>query len=105
MDIAPGHLVMSDRPSAPNYIATRVDLAAPGATFGTPRYPDAVPFSLGERRIATFQGSVAIVVPVTAPDATPRDVAVTLRYQACTATRCLFPTTRTAHARLAFAGE
>jgi peroxiredoxin len=100
--IAPGYHIMSDRPSAPEYIPTRVELSAPDLDVGEARYPAPVAFDVGERSIATFQGDTVIVVPVTAQAGAARNVTARIRYQACTATRCLFPTTRTTEALLAF---
>lgn len=98
LDVAPGFHVMSDRPSEPTYIATRVALdAEQGVAAGDVRYPAATPYALGEKTIATFAGAVTVQVPLTiANDAAPgaRRLRGQVRYQACTESRCLFPTTR-----------
>jgi peroxiredoxin len=102
--IAPGYHVMSDRPTAPNYIATRVEVSAPGLELGEPRFPRAEPYAIGDgTSIATFQGDVEVDVPCRAIPAGATPVTATVRYQACTESRCLFPTTRTTEATLTFA--
>jgi thiol-disulfide isomerase/thioredoxin len=93
--VADGFHVMSDRPSEPSYIPTTVALdVAEGMTIGTPLYPPPAPLALGERTLATFAGSVVVHVPLevesgSAPGA--HTLRGTVRYQACTAARCLFP--------------
>ncbi len=98
LSIAPGYHVMSDRPSDPLYIPTRVVVTrTEGITWGEPRYPEAVPFRLSDRSIATFQNRVTVRLPFeVAPGATAsrRTVEGTVRYQACTEASCLFPVTR-----------
>lgn len=96
--VAPGYHVMSDKPSAPQYIATRLRLSeAEGLTFEEARYPPPVAFKLVDHEIATFQGNAEVrVLFHVAPNAAPglRTVMATLRYQSCTETACLFPVTR-----------
>ncbi len=98
LDVAPGYHVMSDRPSAPTYVATRVAVdGAPGIGIGQAVYPAPGFFALADRTIATFAGAVDVKFPLeVAPDARPgtRRLRGTVRYQACTATRCLFPVSR-----------
>jgi DsbC/DsbD-like thiol-disulfide interchange protein len=98
LDIAPGYHVMSDRPSAPSYIATHVAIdGAPGVGVGDALYPAPAPFALADQSIATFVGAVDVRIPIdVAPDAAPgpRRLRGTVRYQACTASRCLFPVSR-----------
>lgn len=100
LHVARGYHVMSDRPSSPTFIATRVSVDAKGAALAAPQYPASTPFALGTESIATFEGDARVVVPcigatATGADARTREVDVTVRYQACTRTRCLFPVTRT----------
>jgi peroxiredoxin len=96
--VASGYHVMSDKPSAPQYIATRLRLdETEGLTLEEPRYPAPVAFRLVDHEIATFQGNIEVRVPFyVAPGAAPgpRTVKATLRYQSCTETACLFPATR-----------
>jgi peroxiredoxin len=95
--IAPGYHVMSDHPSAPEYIPTRVAFEpTDGVTWAAPIYPPPTPFKLVDKEIATFQGDAIVRVPFElAQGATgERVVAGTLRYQSCTETSCLFPVTR-----------
>jgi peroxiredoxin len=98
LHVAPGYHLMSDRPSAPEYIATTVHLDdAAGIAWGAPSYPTPSSFSLATKTIATFQGDVLVHVPLTIAAGTSpgeRVVTGTLRYQSCTASRCLFPATR-----------
>ncbi len=105
LDIAPGYHVMSDRPSEPTFIATRVQLdGAPGVDVGEARYPLAASFALDDHAISTFAGRVDVHVPVeVAPDAGAgsRRLRGSIRYQACTATRCLFPASRAFEAMVA----
>lgn len=95
--VAPGYHVMSDKPSAPQYIATRLRLSeAEGLTFEEAQYPPPVAFKLVDHEIATFQGNAEVrVLFHVAPSAAPglRAVGATLRYQSCTDTACLFPVT------------
>jgi peroxiredoxin len=97
LDILPGYHVMSNRPSEPNYVATRVVVeGAPGIVAGEAAYPPPASFALAGRAISTFEGAVEVVVPLeVAPDAEPgpRDLRGTARYQACDRARCLFPVT------------
>ncbi len=100
-----GFHVMSDDPSKPNYIATKLALdPIEGVTFGAPVFPAPVMFALGPGdTIRTFVGRVEIVVPFdVASAAAPGDRTVrgTLRYQACTTGNCLFPKTLPVEARI-----
>lgn len=97
--IAAGYHVMSDRPSEPHYIATRVEIdPVPGVIAASASvYPAASSFLLAGAPISTFEGDVDVRVPVEiAPDAVAGTTHLhgRVRYQACTATRCLFPVTR-----------
>jgi peroxiredoxin len=98
LDIAPGYHVMSDHPSAPSYVATRVVVeGAPGLGIADATYPSPASFDLAGRPIATFEGAVEVAIPLdVAADAAPgpRRLRGAVRYQACTATRCLFPASR-----------
>ncbi|HLK35295.1 MAG TPA: redoxin domain-containing protein [Polyangiaceae bacterium] len=98
LDVAAGYHVMSDRPSEPTYIPTHVEIEpSPDVGVGGARYPSPVPYALGDRTIATFQGAVEVRFPVdvargAAPG--PRRLRGSVHYQACTASRCLFPVRR-----------
>jgi thiol-disulfide isomerase/thioredoxin len=99
LDIAAGYHVMSNRPSEPSYIATVVSFdSAEGVSAGEAAYPAASTFHFDGRAITTFRGTTRIDVPVRV-DASAKPGAHVLgghvRYQACTATGCLFPITRT----------
>ena len=98
LSIAPGYHVMSDRPSDPSYIATRVRFEdSRGVSWKEPRYPPSVSIQLDQTSIATFQGETTVSIPFVAAtdagDASGRFDG-TVRYQACTESRCLFPVTR-----------
>jgi peroxiredoxin len=98
LEIAPGYHVMSDRPNDPSYVPTRVVLnGAPGVGVGEAAYPAPASFDLAGRPIVTFEGAVEVAVPLdVAADAAPgpRLLRGQVRYQACTATHCLFPASR-----------
>jgi hypothetical protein len=104
LEVASGYHVMSDHPSEPSYIATVVRLdAAGGITPGEPRYPAPAAFHFDDRAITTFQGAIRVTVPVRVdPSASPgiRVLSGSVRYQACTATGCLFPVTRAIEAKV-----
>jgi peroxiredoxin len=105
LDVAPGYHVMSDRPSAPTYVPTHVAVQEePGVRPGEALYPAPGSFALADRAIATFAGVVEVKVPLeVAADAEPgtRRLRGSVRYQACTASRCLFPVTRAFEVRVA----
>ena len=108
LHVARGYHVMSDRPSTPSFIATRVIIDAKDVALGSPEYPPSTPFTLGAESIATFEGDTRVVVPcvassATSADARTRTVDVSVRYQACTRTRCLFPVTRTSRGEVTLA--
>ncbi len=95
--IASGYHVMSDTPTEPTYVPTRITIEpSDGISLGEPRYPAPSAFSLAGRSIATFSGTVTVRVPITtgAAASAERRMRGTVRYQACTETRCLFPETR-----------
>jgi peroxiredoxin len=97
MRIAPGYHTMSDRPSKPNYIATKVTLGeSRDVAFGATAWPPSVPFDLGGESIATFQQEAVARVPFdVAAGAGPglRPVHGMVHYQACTRASCLSPAT------------
>jgi peroxiredoxin len=96
--VASGYHLMSDRPSAPEYVATRIDLdRAEGLTWSAPKYPPPTAFALADKVIDTFEGDIEVRLPFDAKASkTPRKRTVrgALRYQACTKTSCLFPVKR-----------
>jgi peroxiredoxin len=96
--VARGYHVMSDRPGAPEYIATRVTVdPMAGVLWADPSYPAPVGFEIAGKTIGTFQGEADVRIPfeLTAGGVPGRHRGTaTLRYQACTATRCLFPVTQ-----------
>lgn len=102
--VAAGYHVMSDRPSEPSYIPTRVTIeGGESIAVGDARYPTASSFSFSGRTIATFAGSAIVRIPIDiAPSAAAGDHELhgAVRYQACTETRCLFPETKTFDALL-----
>jgi thiol-disulfide isomerase/thioredoxin len=92
LHIAPGYHIMSDHPSEPTYIPTTITIEPTAVLAGPPRYPSPSTSHLANREISTFEGTVVILLPLSQRPTTP--IRGTLRYQACTPTRCLFPTTR-----------
>jgi peroxiredoxin len=95
--IKPRYHVMSDRPSDPLYIATRVTVeGADELTWQEARYPTATAFALSDKSISTFQGDVSVEVPFVVTTTAHEGVhplAGTVRYQACTEGSCMFPVT------------
>jgi peroxiredoxin len=98
LDVAPGYHVMAASPDRATYVPTVVRLdsgdgiAAAGAAYPAPKR-----FHFGGRTILTFRGTTRVTVPVhVAPDvaAGKRTLRGTVRYQACTSSRCLMPVTK-----------
>ncbi len=86
--IAPGYHIMSDHPPDPFSIPTQVRASAEGLTFGAPAYPPAR--TVGA--LSVFDGTPEVVLPLartSGPFSGP--IAVDVRYQACTESRCLAP--------------
>jgi peroxiredoxin len=96
--VAAGFHVMSNRPSEPTYVPTRVILEAnAGAFAGETQYPPATFFRIGDRSISTFAGTLDLRIPIDVAKDAPagsRRIRGLLRYQACTVSRCLFPTSQ-----------
>ena len=102
--IAPGYHIMSDRPSEPTYIPTRVDLTVDGAMVSPVVYPQPTAYEIDGRSIATFQGDAKIVAPcIRHPSEADSLVEATITYQACTKSTCLFPVHRRVSVRLSLA--
>jgi len=104
LDVAPGYHIMSDQPSEPQFIATRVLVESRDMTLAPALYPPALPFAALGKTLSTFQGKSAVSVPCqigTAAATGAHLVEATVRYQACTATSCLFPITRHFSQRIA----
>jgi peroxiredoxin len=99
LEVAPGYHVMADRPSAPNYVPTRVEFSAePDVIVGNARYPAASSFRVGDRAIATFEGAVEVQLRLDVAKGAAvgaRRLHGVVRYQACRASLCLFPSQRT----------
>jgi peroxiredoxin len=109
LTMARGFHVMSNHPNEPTYIPTRVTFEnVRGAALGEPQYPPPASFPLGDRSISTFEGTIDVRIPVeVASDAAPgpRRVRGSLRYQACTLSRCLFPASQPFVAELLIAAS
>jgi peroxiredoxin len=96
--IAPGYHVMSNHPSAPQYIATKVVLAPRAElSWDAPLFPPAQTARVSDEQIATFAGELTVLVPfrvaaAAAPGVFPVEGEV--GYQACTDGSCLFPTSK-----------
>jgi peroxiredoxin len=96
LDIAPGYHVQSHTPSEPQFIPTRATVTADDVEMGEPRYAAG----------ATYAGATSVTVPCKRRGAAgAHHVAATIAFQACTATRCLFPTQRHIETTLSFSGE
>jgi peroxiredoxin len=97
--VADGYHIMADHPSAPTYVPTRVEVhGEQGIDVEDARYPAPLAFELADHGIATFQGAIDVRLTVAVANDTPpgpRRLRGTVRYQACTASLCLFPTRRT----------
>ena len=95
LTVAAGFHVMSNRPSEPTYIPTRITLESNAGTLaGETQYPPPTLFRIADRSISTFAGTIDVRIPIdVAKDAAAgsRRIRGLLRYQACTASRCLFP--------------
>ena len=95
--VARGYHVMSNRPSEPHYIPTRVMLASHGKLeWSEPRFPPAEFIRFSGEELATFRGELTVRVPfkitrVATPGVVPVEGVV--GYQACTEGSCLFPRT------------
>ena len=88
--IAPGYHIMSDRPPDPFSIPTDVRASGDGLEFGAPAYPAAT--TVGT--LSVFDGAPEVRLPFRRDgthDAAKSTIAVDVRYQACTETRCLAP--------------
>jgi hypothetical protein len=107
LDIARGYHLMADRASRENYVGTQLEFAGrDGLAPGVVKYPASTPFHFDGRSIATFRGRTRVVVPLhVEAHAAPgvRTLSGSVRYQACTASRCLMPTTKAVNVRLAIA--
>lgn len=106
LEIAPGYHVMSNKPSKPEYIATKVTFEAqPGVTFGDAIYPAPKEFDLAGEKIKVFSEQAVVRVPFTAAPGAPRTVRGQVRFQACTVANCLFPASKKFSADLGSAGR
>jgi peroxiredoxin len=99
LQIAPGYHIMSDRPSDEFSIPTRVraTVDGTGCELGAPAFPSPALLDVGGKPLSTFAGAVQVRLPLRcqapAPNAA-KPIAVEVRYQACTASRCLPPVTK-----------
>ncbi|MGH7813014.1 MAG: cytochrome c biogenesis protein CcdA [Candidatus Binataceae bacterium] len=96
--VASGWHINSDHPDSPDYIATKMEVAAPaGITAGPVKYPPAETMVLqviGEK-ISVFGGNLTFEDPLkTAADFAPKPgdaLKVTIDYQGCNNNECLRP--------------
>ena len=103
--IAAGYHVMSNAPSRPEYIATRIFFDAhPDVTFGEAVYPAARDFAFAGNTIKVFSEEAVVRIPF-AIARVSRVAARTLhgrvKYQACTIATCLFPASKRISVELA----
>jgi len=95
LDIAPGYHLQSHTPSEPQFIPTRATVSADDVELDEPHYAPG----------ATYANATTVTVPWKRGAAGTHRVAATIAFQACTATRCLFPTQRHIETTLSFRGE
>jgi peroxiredoxin len=95
LTVARGFHLMSNRPSEPTYVPTRITFEdVSGAILGETHYPPPAAFPVGDRSISTFDGTVDVRTPLeVTKDAAlgSKRIRGSVRYQACTPSRCLFP--------------
>ncbi len=97
MQIAPGYHVMSNHPADEFAIPTRVRTTAQslGCEIGEPVFPSPVVVDFYGKHLSTFEGALAVKVPIKCAAPQAKGVSVEVRYQACTASRCLAPVKKT----------
>jgi cytochrome c biogenesis protein CcdA/DsbC/DsbD-like thiol-disulfide interchange protein len=106
LDISPKWHIQAGKGSGDDqgdYIATTISVKAPdGWTVGTPRWPEAHEFALGEgefkETLRGYEGRTLIIVPIgVSPTAAPGEYPITVQidYQACDALLCDMPTATT----------
>ena len=94
--IEPGYHTHSNKPSEPNFIPTRLELAPPaGITVGTLKYPEGKSEKVQglEKPLSVYEDEFAIGVPLTldAKISLPSTIPATLSYQACQGATCYPP--------------
>jgi peroxiredoxin len=96
--VAPGYHVMSDRPTDEFAIPTRVRATwdVPTCTIGEAAYPPPVVLDCAGKPLSTFSGAADVTLPLRCEGPAPAaPILVAVRYQACTASKCLAPVTKT----------
>jgi thioredoxin:protein disulfide reductase len=110
--ILPGWHINSDKPSSPDYIATRLSIAPPDSVgVRNVQYPPAQTiapeFSMGEK-LSVFTGPVTFAAPLVKKSQVSPGQAVeftlSLDYQACNDRQCLRPVTITSPVTLQWPG-
>lgn len=97
MRIAAGYHIMSNRPIDEFAIPTRVRAKSSTCELGEPAYPAPVPLDYDGKPLSTFAGLVAVSLPLSCKGSAgevTKPIEVEVRYQACTASRCLPPVTK-----------
>ena len=92
LEIADGYHIMSDHPSDPYSIPTTISVT--GISAGPTVYPASVDYQVSDKTLSTFSGALVTTIPFTT-ESHDLEAQVIVRYQACTASRCLAPVTRT----------
>jgi len=104
MRIAPGYHVMSNHPSRPEHIATSVTMGeSPGLSFGDAAWPAPSTFYVDGEPISAFEDEIVARVPLDSTVGTlpgSRAVQGAVRFQACTRSSCLVPSTVSFETRL-----
>ncbi len=90
LTITEGYHIMSDHPGLPELIPTEIRADGTGVRVAGARYPESIPFQVGAETIRTFEGRVRVALPFEVTGGSAHAI-VGLRYQACTASACLFP--------------
>ena len=94
--IAPG-LHVYGRPISEGYIPLSIEVSPiPGLVVGAPEFPMPHPYRVEEldEELSVYEGKVAVALPLTfTQEGDDQTVRVTVRYQACSATDCLLPST------------
>lgn len=92
--VAEGWHVNSHKPSEDYLIATSVTLdAAPGVTFGEPRYPEgrSLKFAFSESPLSVYEGRFAVEAPLRWTAGAAPSVSGRLEFQSCNDKQCLAP--------------
>ncbi len=90
-----GFHIQANPTSDPTLIPTSIEIErVPGLQIGSPIYPAGKPYKLQSgKELSAYEGVVDFILPVTPKSVGTFQLKGTLRYQACDAKSCFFPTT------------